>query len=757
MLYMLSRKTAILAFLFLGSVIPVSSYGFDYYTDPVTALSEIGFPEETQVRSSGIFRTHCGEFRILPRGTDPRTSCTLELEEGRLPILHYEMPCGEGKATVTAFASVMPRSKKVAYKASTVNLRDEFAIIKMRNMITFIRLKLHNRTRKAIDFEFLLPYILGTGIPMKVDYQSREYIFYDFKGRKYGILEGGKSWGEGKEVLFSCSDTLLVEGEQVFLKSNVTAGSTTEIYIYLPYFPMRSKDARRLSGKGRGESWESFYHRKKDAWNQRWNRTLSISIPEEKPLDLFYASQWYILETCLDHIGKRWILRANPFQYDQFYIRDGMHQVRALDLVGEHETAENCLDLFLESQTEQGRFASQEGQDDANGMALYALGQHYLLTRDEKWARKVIGDVSESVKWMEQYRRGGLFPPSRMRDNEQLKDARIVGHNLWGLAGLEAASDLARGAGREPLSHEWQSEARQFRSVLLREISKTCKKNGGFLSPSFEGMEAQAWLPGRYGLKYGFDWGNLALVYPTRVLKPDNEMAISTMTYFRRWYREGLFPYPERGYEDQLHHYLSMDITQTSLARGEYEQVLNDFYTGILLHTTNTQGGCERFDRRTRRFIPETNLTPHGAFAAKYIELFRNFFVREQGGILHLCSFLAPDWCGPGAKVRIDRAPTEFGRISFHLEFSDDGESAHLQIRPPYGRVLPSSYIFHMPPHLALTKAIVDGKSISSFTDDRVRLPSCCRGVDLFFERTRPTDVNYEKTVQKYRSGLIRP
>jgi hypothetical protein len=747
------RHFRILIFFLLFPAFAAAGEGFDYFANPVTAISDIGFPEETMLLPGGVFRTHCGDFRILPEGEDFNTSCIFSLEEGHFPVVHYDIDSSLPGIHVSAFAAIMPDSSRVAYKASTINLREEFTIFKMRNMVNFIFIRLKNDSPETVTYNLPLEYKLGTGIPMQVDYQSKEFIYFDWMGKEYGILKDSVSFGRKKEILYLCSEPLTDGKNGPEIKAEVFADSELDIVIFLPYFPMSEKDVKRLQEDP--EICSLYYAKKYDSWESIWKSSMFISINEKKPVDTFYASQWILIETCLDHIKKHWILRANPFQYDQFYIRDGMHQIRALDLAGHHEIAKKCLDFFLLSCEDNGAFASQPGQGDANGMALYAFGQHYRLTQDNDWAGLVFPRIKKSVEYLELIRNGGLLPVGKMQDNEQVKDSHIVGHNLWAFTGLEAASALARGAGEERFSWKWNWGAGQYYNVLKKALIEAADKNGGVLPPSIEGMDAEAWVPGRFDLQYGFDWGNLALVYPSNMFRPQDTIVSNSIDYFRKYYSEGLFPYPERGNEDQLHHYLSMDITQASLARGDYYDVLNDFYTGYLYHTTNTHGGCERFDLSSARYIPESNLAPHGSFAAKYIELFRNFFIREDGSTLHICSFLAPDWCAPGSVIKVERGPTNFGNISFHIEFDEKLEIAHLQLSPPRKESGCENIVLHVPPFLGLTMVICDGRYITSFDKKSARIPANSRSVDLFFRRSSPPDINYKKTVKKFQAGSV--
>ena len=729
--------------------------GFEYYVNPVTAISDIGFPEETMITPEGEFVTHCGTFRFHFADRNNPTTYSMRLENEQYPVVHYDMDKGALDAEISAFASVVPDSDKVPYKASTINLRDEFTIVKIRNMVNFIRIRIWNRSNRSRNAAISMAYNLGTGIPMKVDYQSAEFIYYDWKGRDFGLLKDPRLFGEGEEILLVSSVPMNMKNGRPQVSLDIPPGEWKDLVLYLPYFPMKNRRAA-LDLAGHPELRDLYLDAKVREWNLLWDEQfMSVEIPEDKPLNVFYASQWYIMETCLDHIRDYWILRANPFQYDQFYIRDGTHQVLAMDLVGAHDMARKCLDFFLESREDSGEFSSQKGQGDANGMALYALGQHYQLTGDENWAKSVFPAVHKSVEWLENQRNGGLLPPSNIRDNEQVKNARIVGHNLWALAGLESVIPLARAAEKPEIAQDWRNAAEQYRSVLQKALRDNYEQTGGFVAPSFEGMNAETFIPGRFGDRYGFDWGNLILSHPSGAFNPHHPVVSGSMKYWRKHFREGLFPYPERGNENQLHHYLTTDITMSSLLRGDYRDVLNDFYSGYLLHTTGTHAGCERFNRATRAFIPESNLTPHGAFAAKYIELFHSFFVRSEERRIHLCSFLAPKWVKPGSEIKIERAPTVFGNLTFHLEFSDNPEKAHLQLIPPKRDESFAGYVFYTPPFLNLQKATADGVALQIEDENRVFLKPETRSVDLKFQRSSAPDVNYENTVKQYRSGKL--
>jgi hypothetical protein len=589
-------------------------------------------------------------------------------------------------------------------------------------------------------------YELDTGIPMMVDYLSKEYIYFDWKERTFRLADDALSFGDQREVLSVFSRPVHQEQQHITFRATLQPRASENLLIILPYFPCLPRDLKTLQSI----SFENEQERKIRAWRDIRRQCIDIYLPEEKPLQTFYASLMYLLEGHVDHVANRYILRGNPFQYDQFYMRDATFVVRAFDLVGLHDLAQNCLSHFLESQDTDGRFASQKTQYDANGMALWAIGQHYELTRNAQWARMAFPSVSKSMQWLYNYReslpdgRKGLMQPNSMNDNEQLADAHLVGHNLWALAGMKKAVLIADASGHHDLARTWDDQYHEYHSVVDTALKTVAQATTGCIPPAFEGSNARALLKGRYDMRYGFDWGNLALVYPCNVLDPHDPRVTASLAYWRQFFHQGLFPYPEQGNENLLHHYLTFDITETSLARGEQERVVNDLYEGYLLHTTAAHAGCERLDIATRDFQPPSNITPHGTFAAKYIALIRNSLVREDGDQLHLLSFLAPAWCQPGSQIRCLRAPTSFGQISFIFDIEQG--KGHLQIMPPRRTHL-TAFIIHLPPFWTLKAVHCDGKPIVPESPHTVKLPPDARAVDLQWDEL-PHDIpSYNTTV----------
>ena len=108
----------------------------------------------------------------------------------------------------------------------------------------------------------------------------------------------------------------------------------------------------------------------------------------------------------------------------------------------------------------------------------------------------------------------------------------------------------------------------------------------------------------------------------------------------------------------------------------------------MLLHCGSTHEGFENLVRPwTDRFVEPGCPPPHAWASAKLVFLIRNLVLMEYGGKcgleperreLWLFHCLSPAWVKAGEHLAIQNAPTEFGRISATLAFTDTGAKVSL-------------------------------------------------------------------------------
>jgi hypothetical protein len=196
-----------------------------------------------------------------------------------------------------------------------------------------------------------------------------------------------------------------------------------------------------------------------------------------------------------------------------------------------------------------------------------------------------------------------------------------------------------------------------------------------------------------------------------------------------------------------IHHYETFQVLETLLALGMDREVVTDFYS-FLVHTGSTNTGFEYdiWAWRDRNF--HNNYPPHGWCAARFNECLRNMLVREdmQEPVLHIASALSPEWLQAGRQVRVAKAPTDFGPISYTLDTTATGATVKLDAQ---WRKAPKSLRFHIPWFMDLESAKVDGQPVAA--KDRVLdLPPTAGLLELRWTRNQAPGLNYRMGVERY-------
>jgi hypothetical protein len=474
-------------------------------------------------------------------------------------------------------------------------------------------------------------------------------------------------------------------------------------------------------------------------WEKILHAGMRIETPEAKVNNTFRASLVYDL-LARDHIGGSYIQTVNKLQYHAFWLRDASDIVNMYDLTGYPGYASQDLDFFARFQQPNGLFLSQPGQYDAPGEVLWVYGQHYLMTHDLGFARRVFPSVESEVDWLEKARASDplhLIPASFVHDNEYV-NGHITGYNLLALGGLKNAAILAEAVGQPAKAAQYRTDYQSYRADFVKAVARCTELDGGYIPPS---------LDGNCG---GQDWGNLLGTYPEHIFAPNDPLITATLKMVQSRYREGLTTYGTLRY---VHDYLIMKNTLTEIVRDEQQQSLKDLYA-MLVHTSSTQEGFEFAIRVWGDRDFADNLPPHGWFAAEYRIVLRDMMVRSDEGQVHLLSVMSPAWMGAGKTIRVERAPTQYGDVGFTLTQPDDhsaGIALNMQWRQP-----PQAIWLHLPWFAKVSGVWVDGR-LAAQKNGMVQIPADAHEVRIAWSRRPSTpDWSYDQAVQQYRQEYRR-
>jgi GH15 family glucan-1,4-alpha-glucosidase len=441
-------------------------------------------------------------------------------------------------------------------------------------------------------------------------------------------------------------------------------------HLVLPY-DLPKADAPRVAGISLSEA--------KAATVDRWNSFLAggaqftTGVPH---LDNLYR-------TCVVNIllmrtrypgaaadgNDLYVVKPGAGIYDNFWTRDGSYIATSLGLAGYARENEQSLRLFWQHGLK-GMFASWGQQPagfwqapltqwDSNGQALWALVQHFQLTRDREWLTKVYPSIRKGALWIrnacEQMKftneKGerptyyGLLPPG---EGESIASGINYYHDFWAVLGLRQATIAAEAMGETADVELFSSAHDDLCSNLVRSVSWAFQRAG-------EGkyIPATPFQPG------GSIWGSANALYPCRFLDPGDPIMSATLATLDSKMEEDVYIYVKR----HLWTYITADIAMCHLLRNELDQFYR-FYNGFVAHASPTNAWAEGIICDERR---GTGDMPHGWAAAEYIFLHRNSLVYENGNSLELCWGVQPGWLSDGSTVSARNAPTHFGKVNLDV------------------------------------------------------------------------------------------
>ena len=732
--------------LLLGMVDPgidIPGEPFSWFARPTTVLGVADGPEGTQVTPEGWLYTGSAELMFFVG--DPPSPWRKRIKT----LLHGYLP-------VVRFSD---RFDGVLYEATMFAWTVEG--IPWENHVNFVRITLRNPTDGPKQAHLAVA-VRGYGpdhrckrMRLPFDWTRATYSFGPF----YAVRDGRLIYTfptDPKPSLCIVPDRPHkgpIKASEEFVTPNAPVcmvkyslklppGGSASLVFKMPYFPIPLDEKGQIDALRRA-NFKALLREAVKFWEGFVKEGLVIELPERKVVEAYRANLIYDA-IARDKVGKNYIVKVNEFQYDGFWIRDGSYIVRTFDLYGHHKWAEQALDYFLKWQREDGII--QHESPDNWGQALWALGQHFKITRNIRWARKVYPKVAKAVRGVlsaTERDEMGVSPPSWPYDNEMIQ-GRYTGHNFWDITGIRDCVFMARSLGMEEDAREFERRLRAYEQRFLNLLHKVTSETGGYIPPGLDAPD-------------GCDWGNLLFSYPPGghpcrgVLDPLDPRALKTVNLMREHkYREGLMTYG-RGLKpsNTLHHYLTMKVTEELLLQGRQKEVLEDFYS-ILVHTGSTHEGFEGADWRARDY--GENYPPHGWFAAKFCALLRNMLVREWMGEVHLFSVLSPAWLVPGGRIKVVGAPTDYGRVTVVADVLPDGLDISLEA-DLWG--MPRAFVVHTPWFVKVKGAEADGRPVrlepARGQGEVLRVPPSTRRVRIWWQWVEHVPMSYERAVESYK------
>ncbi len=490
---------------------------------------------------------------------------------------------------------------------------------------------------------------------------------------------------------------------------------------------------------------------------------VEFQIPEKRVNDSYRAALVHLILATRVQDGQR--RQGSGLPYDALFLNDYMDMLLAYDTAGLHAFSEPNVDWLIRKQYPSGMFIDvhNRGNDHivtSHGQGLFALAYHLVMTRDLTYGRKVYPAIRKGAKFIvndhKTNNKYGLIRPSIPYDAPMVTGYHTC-HNLFALLALRTSIRAARLLGETDDADVWADAEVTYRQAITKALDHVYHEEG-YIRSGLHDWTA-GWVQGRRGRVNEYpnqDWENNLLVYPTELLAPQDPRVTKTLATIRaRKYREGCMSYRNGMH---VHQYVTLNQAQQYRAIGDQKHALLDLYH-VLLHNGSTHEGFENLVVPWSSRTPSAGCPPPHAWAAAKTALFiRNMMVCEYGGHagiderdrdLYLFSLVSPAWIEPGKKVAVRNAPTEMGRISSTLTFTEDG--AELSVQTDFHQP-PRYLVFRIPYSVALDSFTSDASrdfdedGLIFFTPDVTRASIKWRG------KPRAHDDNYQDILRSYRS-----
>ncbi|NUQ65871.1 MAG: hypothetical protein HUU20_25700 [Pirellulales bacterium] len=511
-------------------------------------------------------------------------------------------------------------------------------------------------------------------------------------------------------------------------------------------------------------------------WRQLVGKRNPLKFPEDKVGEYLLANTASQM-LAVDKIGEDYVMCVNKFQYHRYYVGNAASMDIALDMVGQHETARNCLLYARKMQFPDGNCGLSGRKEqlwwEMTGYVLWAWGRHWQLTHDRDFLEQVYPGVVAAVDFIKRTAASdpaGLMPAVAIVDDAMLSGVRQTGQNVWALVGLHGAVRMADAMGRSDDAGLFRAELDRYLAAFKKAVDVKTATTGGVITSALEGTA------------FGNHWDNLLMLYPEPLFEPFDPRVTATLAHSRSRYVEGLLDFllplaigkrgaadwPDtalaglRGTEQEnfvfsempaIHYWQTPNNAQSALVRGSPEDqqaAIRDLYA-LLVHTSSTHAPQEfgTVPWGTRDFgYHSTNLLPDGAASAKTIEFIRNMILRESGEDLYLFSAVSPAWLQPGKAIEAVDAPTNFGPIRLQLQAQEGSLSLHLA---GADRNPPKRILVRIPWFFDLTSASADGKA-ATVEDRHVVLSPGVREIKLEGRIKAGTPaLSYKQAVEEYR------
>lgn len=708
----LSRDVRIFWVGFRGDVSDVKRT-WDYII-PRFHNTDVKQPEQPESEEGSFFSLLSG------RGMGCMDNVSRWLEDDYLPILKAKVDDGNVKYEITAFAApeistfTKERLRGTHYivadgcSAGHMFTKEQQALYDSivqkeldgeEQVVLFYRVKAENTSSMPDYAHCCVP------VPTKDIGYDEKVVFTFNQSKGYSMYDSGKVYCISKVN----GKPLRQEEFSVFLKP----GEVVVFDFYVPHSPLEVDRAEKLEEV----DFDKRFLECKEFWTTKLGEGARISVPEKRIENMIKAGICHIETVAYGKEPEGSIVPTTGV-----YTAIGSESapiIQFMDYMGYHNTASRMLQFFFDKQHDNGFIQNFANYMVETGPVLWTAGEHFRLTKDMDWAKKVSRNLIKACDFIIQWRelnkvdrfknKGYGMIDGRVGDPEDPYHSFML--NGYAFIGVSRTAEILESIGHIDAKRV-RTEAENYRNDIRESFFNTLKN--GAVVPLEDGswcptvapwpensapltfhMEGGRWITHGAVVNRDSLIGPLYLAF-NEVLGYEEQAVKFMMDYHTRYMlmRNVAFSQPYYCRHDWIH-----------LKRGEVKAFLKTYY--------NSFAGLA--DRETYTFWEHYyHISPHKTHEeAWFLMQTRWMLYMEDGNELSILPAVPRAWLKNGKVIEVKGAASYFGRISFMVESKVDEGYIKAQIECEEER-LPETLKIRLPhPEKVAARHCEGGKYIA--------------------------------------------
>jgi hypothetical protein len=476
------------------------------------------------------------------------------------------------------------------------------------------------------------------------------------------------------------------------------------------------------------EEWDRRADEVRQEWSKLLNAGMTIEVPEGRVQNAHRAWLAYNYLN-VDKKDGRYEPHDGGGFYEAVFGYSAALYCHALDLWGRHADAARYLESLLEMLRPDGLFYVNYGLPD-HGALLMALSEHYRLTGDAAWLRKVAPQMRKMCGWLLDARQKALAESDQRTALTRglIKFAPYADYqnqtfgyypDAYSCMGLRHAADVFRDVGMTDDAAKLAAAADAYRKDILASMDAAKFEHDNMTLLPMEPDTRRLLKDSNYECKsyYGLI---ASMMLEAELFPPDDPRALLVVRGLER--RGGLI-LGMCEFNGGVDHAYTYGYWLNCLRRNDIRRVLLGFYGSLAYGMgRDTYCGVEVTKLLTGEPTPTM---PHLYSGTQQLRLLRMMLLHEEGDELVIGQAIPRAWLAGGQHVSVKNAPTRFGPVSFTIKTNPIANQISVRLDPPQRRT-PGHIrlVVRHPSSKPIHAAHIDDEPISGFTGDTLILPA---------------------------------